>query len=72
MAETSKDAKSLVESVLQSLQTLNGWGSVEIFVQDGKVTQITQRIIKKTSCPVESAVVNKKPIKRKSAHKLRD
>jgi len=39
----------LIEEILQALQELGGWGSIEVFVQNGKVTQITKRAIKKTN-----------------------
>jgi len=38
-----------VEEIKQALKNVRGWGSVEIYVQDYKVTQITERNIKKTS-----------------------
>ncbi|MDD5416316.1 MAG: DUF2292 domain-containing protein [Candidatus Daviesbacteria bacterium] len=37
-----------LKEIQSSLEDLGGWGSVEIFVQDGKVTQITSRSIRKT------------------------
>lgn len=40
---------SLWQELSQALEELGGWGSVEIFVQDNKVTQITKRAIKKTN-----------------------
>jgi hypothetical protein len=51
MEEKSKKLKKnlLIDEVLQALSDLGGWGSVEIYVQDGKVTQITKRAIKKTN-----------------------
>jgi len=45
----------LLEEVNQALKELGGWGSVEIYVQDGKVTQITKRAIKKTNHSLEDA-----------------
>ncbi len=39
----------LFEEIEDALRGLNGWGSVEIFVQDHKVTQITGRKIRKTN-----------------------
>ena len=46
---TKKITKDLVEEIKQALKNVRGWGSVEIFVQDSKVTQITERNIKKTN-----------------------
>jgi len=45
----------LLEEVNQALEGLGGWGSVEIYVQNGKVTQITKRAIKKTNHQLESS-----------------
>lgn len=46
-----------MQEIKEALHELQ-YGSVEIFVQDGLVTQITKRIIKKTS-PVN--LMKKKP-----------
>lgn len=46
---TKKITKDLVEDIKLALRNVRGWGSVEIYVQDFKVTQITERNIKKTS-----------------------
>ena len=46
---TKKITKDLVEEIKVSLKNVRGWGSVEIYVQDFKITQITERNIKKTS-----------------------
>jgi len=45
---------TLLEELSMALKELGGWGSVELFVQDGKVTQITKRAIKKTNHRLES------------------
>lgn len=39
---------ALIEEIKESLEGLV-YGSVEIYIQDGKVTQITKRRIKKTN-----------------------
>lgn len=44
----------LIDELLQALEELGGWGSVEVYVQNGKVTQITKRAIKKTNHSLES------------------
>ena len=44
---TKTISKKLKEVLLQSVQSVKGWGSVEIFIQDFKVTQITEKKIKK-------------------------
>ena len=46
---TKKIGKNLVDELKVALKNVRGWGSVEIYVQDFKVTQITERNIKKTS-----------------------
>ena len=48
---TTKTNNTISEKVLQeitsSLQNIKGWGSIEIFVQNHKVTQITEKNISK-------------------------
>ncbi len=46
---TKKVSDSLLREIIEALQNIRGWGSVEIQVQDYKVVQITERNIKKTS-----------------------
>ncbi len=38
----------LVEEISRAVQSVGGYGSIEIYVQDYSVTQITVRNIKKT------------------------
>lgn len=45
---SEKVSRTLLAEIKNSLASLEGWGSVELFVQDGTVTQITVRKIKKT------------------------
>jgi len=45
---TKRVNKVLLEEITEALKNIRGWGSVEIFVQDFKVVQITERNIKKT------------------------
>lgn len=45
---------NLLRDVSKALKELGGWGSVEIYVQNGKVTQITKRAIKKTNHSLET------------------
>ncbi|KKU57032.1 MAG: hypothetical protein UX78_C0001G0085 [Candidatus Amesbacteria bacterium GW2011_GWA2_47_11] len=40
---------SLIDEIVHSLKMIHGYGSLEIYVQDNTVTQITVRNIKKTS-----------------------
>lgn len=42
-------SQALIDEIMASLKAIHGWGSMEIFVQDNVVTQITVRNIKKTS-----------------------
>jgi len=45
---STKDiSEQLKQEVLSSIQSVRGWGSVEIFIQDFEVTQITEKNIKK-------------------------
>lgn len=46
---TERITKELLDEVRTALKNIKGWGSVEIFVQNGKVVQITERNIKKTN-----------------------
>ena len=46
---TKHVSDKLVKEVVEALKNIKGWGSVEIYVQDYKVVQITERNIKKTS-----------------------
>lgn len=46
---TKKITKDLIDEIKLALKNVRGWGSVEIYVQDFKITQITERNIKKTS-----------------------
>lgn len=41
-------SKKLLEEIIEALENIRGWGSVEIFVQDSKIVQIIERNIKKT------------------------
>lgn len=43
-----KVSETLVSEIVSALKTVQEYGSVEIFVQKGFVTQITVRKIKKT------------------------
>jgi len=46
---TRNVSKQLVDEIIEALTNIRGWGSVEIYVQDSKVVQITERNIRKTS-----------------------
>jgi len=44
---TKRVSKQLLGEVLSSIKSIEGWGSVEIFIQNFVVTQITEKNIKK-------------------------
>ena len=46
---TRRISEELKKELVESLQNIKGWGSVEIMIQDYKVTQITERSIKKAN-----------------------
>ena len=46
---TQEIDSELLSEITEALKNIRGWGSVEIFVQDFKVVQITERNIKKTT-----------------------
>ena len=56
MKKQFKNGNGLASEIISSLKDLNGWGSLEIFVQDHKVTQITKREINKTNHSLDSYI----------------
>lgn len=42
-------SEELVKEIIEALEHIRGWGSVEIIMQDHNVVQITERNIKKTN-----------------------
>lgn len=46
---TKRITKELTEEISAALKNVDAYGSVEIYVQDNRVTQITTRTIKKTN-----------------------
>lgn len=46
---TKRITIELMDEIKQALKSVDGYGSVEMIVQDNKVTQITVRNIRKTS-----------------------
>ena len=46
---TKKITRELLDEIKEALKNVRGYGSVEIYVQDHKITQITERNIKKTN-----------------------
>jgi len=49
---------SVFDEINQAIKSLN-WGSVEVIVQDGEITQISTRIIKKTKSTIQSSKMQK-------------
>lgn len=45
-------SSAIHDEIKRTIESLN-WGSVEVIVQDGEVTQISTRIIKKTNPKIE-------------------
>ena len=46
---TKKVSKTLIVEIKKALKGVEAYGSVEVYIQDGVVTQITVRNIKKTN-----------------------
>lgn len=51
---TRRISDNLLDEIKQAIKNIRGWGSVEIYVQDHKVTQITERNIRKTNLNLDS------------------
>lgn len=60
---TQNVSKRLIEEVIDALQNIRGWGSVEIFVQNSEVVQIIERNIKKTTNSVSTSHQKKTSIR---------
>lgn len=46
---TKKISDNLLEEIKEALRSIKGWGSVEVYVQNWRVVQITERNIRKTT-----------------------
>ena len=46
---TRQVSEELVQEIVEALSNIRGWGSIEIYVQNHEVVQITERNIRKTS-----------------------
>lgn len=44
---TKKISTDLIKELISSLESIRGWGTVEICIQDFQITQITEKNIKK-------------------------
>ena len=52
---TKKISDNLIVEITEALKNIRGWGSVQIFVQNHKVVQITEKNIKKTQHTISGA-----------------
>lgn len=62
---TNRISQSLLEEIAQALKNVSPFGSVEIYVQDNVVTQITIRNIKKTTTQHKQKISGNPPEKAK-------
>lgn len=63
---TRKISNALVSELVDAIQNIRGWGSVEIQVQNYTVVQITERNIKKTSVTTHFEIDKKNTTKTKN------
>lgn len=64
MLESPKISKAVVDEIVAAIRSVKGYGSIEVYVQNNVITQVTVRNIKKTSVgigygdePVKSKVL---------------
>jgi len=50
-----KLCKELIEEITHSLNNIDGWGSVEVVIQNYKVMQITEKNIRKPSIVISES-----------------
>jgi hypothetical protein len=50
---TRQISQPLINEIIYALQTIHAYGSIEIYVQNSTVTQITVRNIRKTSMTID-------------------
>jgi hypothetical protein len=65
---TKKVSNALVQELVDAIQGIRGWGSVEIQVQDYTVVQITERNIKKTPSHISLRIKKNKTEKINQSH----
>lgn len=46
----------LIKEIKRALAKIDGYGSVELYIQENRITQITARNIYKTNNPIQVAV----------------
>lgn len=49
-------SQELLEEICHSLHSIRGWGSVEIFIQNYKVTQVIEKNIKKPAISISEEI----------------
>lgn len=55
--KSSHISDKVLQEIMLSLSNIKGWGSIEIFVQDHKVTHITEKnICKKDNLAIQDTV----------------
>lgn len=59
---TNTISETLLEEIKLALRNVSPYGSVEIYVQDNTVTQITVRNIKKTMASKPKSILSKFPV----------
>lgn len=55
---TKRISTRLIRELSEALKSIDSYGSVEIYVQNSTVTQITTRNIKKTQSPARAKIQN--------------
>lgn len=50
---TKTISETLLDDISSAIKSVQNYGSIELYVQDGIVTQITTRTIKKTLSPLK-------------------
>lgn len=50
---TKNISTNLIKQILESVQSVKGWGSVEIYIQNNEITQITEKSILKPGAEEE-------------------
>ncbi len=60
---TNHISSALIDEIVSALQSVNHYGSVEIYVQNSTITQITIRNIKKTSVSINDSTEQQKKMK---------
>jgi len=62
LVSSPKISPKLIEEIIQAINNIRGWGSVEIYIQNYSVVQITERNIRKTQHLNGDAAIAKKTV----------